>query len=39
MLLSGFLNNLGEYVGAASQFIFNVTVYEQMDDTYSRFMN
>jgi hypothetical protein len=29
--------NLGEYVAASSEFNFNVTVYEQMDDTYKAF--
>jgi hypothetical protein len=28
--------NLGENVGAATNFYFNVTVYEQMDDTYKQ---
>jgi hypothetical protein len=28
--------NLGEYVAASSEFNFNTTVYEQMDDTYKQ---
>jgi hypothetical protein len=28
--------NLGEYISAASEFNFNVSIYEQMDDTYKQ---